>query len=346
LPFQRIRLLFVSAVLLASLSIAACSGGSVNLTQPAPTGTPTATPTPSATPTVYAAPAIPTSSPFVATNSEVIAPPPTAAPGQTAPPVAIALPTAAGFSGAFSLPASTVIPPNTAVELTVTNQQPADVVPLFKARGREALRRFDGGGTAVATVEFVKTEFSNEVDLATYPSFSFGLPAAFAGGPYVYYLAQSVVPFTTWQFGFEGPGVVTGTNVAFSSNLGPYTYYANTPVYTAVYAITPSAPTPTPQPVSTATIAPTPAPFTVSPSSVSLLIGGATQTLTISDPTSYAGAYAANMGNTAVATATVSGTTIVVTAVAAGTTALEVSTTDGRSLLVPITVTTSNVPVS
>jgi hypothetical protein len=89
-----------------------------------------------------------------------------------------------------------------------------------------------------------------------------------------------------------------------------------------------------------------PAPFAASPASLTLLGTGVTGTFAIVDPTAYAGAYSVSVAAPAVATAAISGKTIVVTAVGVGSTTATVTDTLGRSTTIPITVTTTALPIS
>jgi len=87
------------------------------------------------------------------------------------------------------------------------------------------------------------------------------------------------------------------------------------------------------------------APFTVSPASLTLLGDGVTATLSIADPTAYTGPYTVAVADPAVASESIAGKTITVTAAGAGSTRLTVSAPGGRSVTVPITVTTTTLPI-
>ena len=265
----------------------------------------------------------------------------------TAAPLAIALPTSlpSGFGGSISLPVSQAsIPPNTVVEDTVGNQSPTGV-PLIQSSLRSpAALRAPAAGTGATAILFVQLFFSNNVTFPSQPTFSFTLPTAYLNIPNVSFYVAEYAPlysFYGWVYGYEGPGTVTGATVNFTPAQQPTFYLANQPAYFALYAISVAAPTPSPAP--SATALPTPPPLSAQPASVSFAaVGGAPQTVTIADASSsYSGGYTATVDNSAIAAATVAGKTVTITAVGPGLATVTIATTDGRSLLVPVGVTTT-----
>ncbi len=331
----------VAALVASCAFVAGCSSGSTTVPVLAPVATPTAVPTPSPAPTLPA-PAVPAASPFSASQAVAVSVP-TAAPGATAPPVAIPVPAGAGITATIGFPAAQAsIPPNTVVSVTATNVLPQGL-PVLLARLR-APRAVQG---ASAVIEYQTLTFSNQASFAAQPSFTFGVPANYAGLSGVsYYVAQydAYRPQLGWMRGFEGPGTVSGSTISFTGQAGPYVFFANQPQYFALYAVSAAAAAPTPAP-SVAPL-PTPAPLSASPNAVELNAVGATATVTLTDAASgYSGGYTATSADPAVATASASGTSVTITAVAPGTTAVTVRTTDGRQALISVGVTTTTVPV-
>ncbi len=90
-----------------------------------------------------------------------------------------------------------------------------------------------------------------------------------------------------------------------------------------------------------ATPTPSPVRFTLSSTSLTFLASAQHANVTITDPTSYAGAYTATSSATAVATASVSGKTVTVTAAGAGGATITVRDTTGRSATIGVAVTTT-----
>jgi hypothetical protein len=331
----------VAALVASCAFVAGCSSGSTTVPVLAPPiATPTPVPTPSAVPTLPAPP-IPAASPFSASQAVAVSVP-TAAPGATAPPVAIPVPAGAGITATIGFPAAQAsIPPNTVVSVTATNVLPQGLPVLARLRAPRAAQ----GATAV--IEYQTLLFSNQASFAAQPSFTFGVPANYAGVSGVsYYVAQydAYRPQLGWMRGFEGPGTVSGSTISFTGQAGPYVFFANQPQYFALYAVSAAAAAPTPAP-SVAPL-PTPAPLSAAPNAVELNAPGASATVALTDAASgYSGGYTVTSADPTVATATASGTTVTVTAVAPGTTAVTVRTTDGRQALISVGVTTTTVPV-
>lgn len=315
-----------------------------------PTVIPTATPGP--TPTPVPAPAIPAQSNYTATQTAAVAAP-SAAPGTTPAPIAIPLPSAlpAGYGGSISLAsANATIPANTVVQTKVSNQQPAGLPTLDLRRSVRGTRApLDAGtGTSGAAIEYVTLSFTNQTTFPTQPSFSFVLPSAFTTIPNVqFWIAayDSLRGVLGWQRGYEGPGTVNGTTIAFTPATQTTIFSANQPMYFVLYAISTAASTPTPAPV--VSPQPTPAPLSALPTSLEFTaLTDPPKTIAITDAaTAYSGAYAATSADPAIATASISGKTLTVTPVAHGLTTIAVSTTDNRQILIPVGVTTTTTTV-
>jgi hypothetical protein len=261
--------------------------------------------------------------------------------------VPIALPAGAGISGSIGIPPGSTIPQGTVVAVTASNVQPQGLPPLALLRSPMALRATRDVAGAVTVVEYQTIVFDHQVIQPAQPVFTFNVPANFASVTGVsYYIAEydTLRPSLGWIHGFEGPGVVSGSTIAFAGQTGPYVFAANQPQYFALYAVSASAATPTPAP--SVAPAPPPAPIGATPASVELTAVGASMNVAIADAaTAYTAGYTATSADTSVATATISGTTLTVTAVAPGFTSVTVASHDGRQVLIPVGVTTTTVPV-
>jgi hypothetical protein len=311
-----------------------------------PTVNPTATPTP------VPAPSVPAQSNYTATQTAPFAAP-SAAPGATSAPIAISLPSAlpAGYGGSISLAsANATIPANTVVQTKVSNQQPAGLPILDLRRSVQGARlpRDSGTGTSGAAIEYVTLSFTNQTTFPTQPSFSFVLPSAFTTIPNIQFWIAEYDPLRIilgWQRGYEGPGAVTGTTIAFTPAAQTTIFSANQPMYFALYAISTAASTPTPAPV--VSPQPTPAPLSAAPASLEFTaLTDPPKTIAITDAaTTYSGSYTATSADPTIASASISGRTLTVTPVARGFTTIAVSTTDNRQILVPVGVTTTTTTV-
>ena len=328
--------------------VAGCSGGSGSAPAAPATPVPSATPTPAAT--AVPAPVLPAQNAYSASQAVAISVP-SAAPGASAPPITVPLPAGlpAGYGGQIGLTSSgAVVPASTVVQTKVSNSAPAGLPALGLGRAIRSIREPRDTGTSGTAVEFVTLVFTNQVSLATQPSFSFTLPAGFTAVPAIqYYVAQfdPLRDFLGWQRGYEGPGTVSGTTVTFAPGAQTTIFYANQPVYFALYVISTAAATPTPAPVSSPK--PAPAPLSAQPAALEFTAStDAPQTIVLSDASaSYAGPYAVTSNDATVASATIAGKTVTVTPAAAGFTTVVVSTNDGRQILIPVGVTTTGTSV-
>ena len=331
----------------AALALAACQGGGSGATPAViPTSTPAPTPTPSPTP--VPAPVLPAQSNYQATQTSAITMP-TASGTATTPPLAIALPSSlpAGYAGSITIAsANATIPAGTVVQTTVSNQAPPNLPVLDVRRTPLAVRgpRDNGTGTSGAAIAYVTLSFTNEAHFAAQPAFAFTLPPALAGVPNVQYWLASYDPLRSilgWQRAYEGPGTVNGATIAFAPAAVTTIFFANEPVYFALYAISTAASAPTPAP--TVPAQPTPAPLAAAPAQLEFTSAtDAPQNVTITDASAaYGGAYAVSSADATVATATISGKTLTVTPIGPGLTTLSVTTTDSRMLLIPVGVTTT-----
>lgn len=115
-------------------------------------------------------------------------------------------------------------------------------------------------------IAFLSLTFSTAVTLTGQPAFTFTLPPSVdpTKGPlFVGFFDPTVTP-AAWQLGIEGPGVVTGTTVAFAGTTTPVTYGASLPYGYVLYQAQGVIPTPTPVPnvPSTVTLSPATSVFT------------------------------------------------------------------------------------
>lgn len=328
--------------------VAGCSGGSGS--GPATPATPGPSATPSPVPTAVPPPVLPSQNAYSVSQTAAVSVP-SAAPGSTPPPVSVPLPAGlpAGYGGQIGLTSSGAsIPAGTAVQTKVSNSAPAGLPALGFGRAVQALRAPRDTGTSGTAVEFVTLVFTNQVTLATQPAFSFTLPAGFTSVPAIqFYVAQfdPLRDFLGWQRAYEGPGVVSGSTVTFTPSAQTTVFYANQPVYFALYAISTAASTPTPAPATSPK--PAPAPLSAMPAALEFTAAGdPPQTFVVSDASAgYAGTYAATSNDTTIVSATIAGKTVTVTPIAAGFTTVVVTTTDGREILIPVGVTTTGTTV-
>jgi hypothetical protein len=329
-----------------ALVLAACGGSNV--------GAPLVA-VPNASPT---APPIPAAAPFSASTSNPL-PAVTAPPvGQTPAPVPVPVPSAAGYAGTFALPISGVssIAANTTAVVTLSNQAPSGTPTTF-ARGRNVLRRYDAS-TALAPMLYLQLLFSGNVSIANQPAITFQVPASniVSGASYYIALYDSSRPTLGWQLGFEGPGVVSGNSIAFAGGAGSFTFDQFTWYIFALYAQSAAAPTPTapptasPTPVPTATpspgASPTPIPtpgFGVTPTSISLNGAGATQAIVATGTAPY---FAVSSDASIATVSPANGNSpFTVTAVKGGTAQITIVDSTGLKAIIPVTVTTTTIPV-
>lgn len=288
---------------------------------------------------------------------------PAASAGAT--PVPVALPTAAGFAPTMFLPLPQTAT-NTLLTVGVSNVAFSFLPPL-------SLKRFVVHRAALPTdaaVLLYLVIYSNTtLVLPDAPAFTIVIPSANVFPDANYYLAfyDPSRPSLGWQYGFEGPGTVSGTTVTFASNLSPFMFHEEVSYYFALFVIpqnsaqpTPapstaptSVPTQTPPPVTTSPtpsptpgggviviIIPTPSPVLCTPSPVDVAVGATVQmacsaneysgpfTLTIADPTIASVHQVTEQQYTS----------FDVTGLAAGTTTLSLQTRSGGSGSVTITV--------
>jgi hypothetical protein len=251
LPFWTLsRAPGVVAVAFVALLMASCGGASPGLV-----------PVPSSGATPIAAPS---SSPqTVATQVAVSLP--TASAGATPEPVA--LPTVAGYAPTISLPLPQTAT-NTQLTTVVSNVAFSSSPPLSLARFAQAVRRADVP-TNAATLLYVQVYSSATIVLPSAPSFTITIPSADVVPNASYYLAlyDPTRPSLGWQYGFEGPGSMSGTTVTFASNPSPFTFEAALSYYFALFVIPQNSTQPTPAPSTSPTSVPmqSPPPVTTSP---------------------------------------------------------------------------------
>jgi hypothetical protein len=330
LPFSHQRRLAAAAVLVLASAIAGCGGGGV-----------TSTPVVSSAPT---APPIPAQPAFSATTLAAL----TAGSGAST----VALPAAGGYSGTLAIPAGSTIGAGTTLTQTASNAAPASVngvtVPalaLDRRAGSDARRTASGAAGATSGLVYFASMFAPGVTLAGAPAFTVVLPPAEVVSGAAYYIAffDPLRPSLGWQYGYEGPATLANVTLAFAGGTLPVTYSAGVTYVFAVYAVSAAAATPTPAPSISPNAAPTP--FTFSATSVALLAAGATQNVTIVDPSGYTGAYTVSSSAPGVATASVSGTAVTITAVGGGSAVVTVADSGGRTASLAVSVTVTNVPI-
>lgn len=292
-------------------------GGSLPAT-PVPTATaaPTATPTPAVT-----APPEPTPSPFALSTSV-----PAASGTLTLP-----LPSpAASFSG------STVItianpPASTSVTVSYSNSPPGGVSTLTVPRKTDSI----AGG---ATIAYTCYSSNNAITLTSAPVFNYTLPSAYFVPGASFWLAA--YDGTSWNSGYAGPGVVSGTTISFTGAFVPQ--ITSTPVCVALYSLSnlePPPPTPSP----------TPAALIAAPSSLAFTSAGSgnSQTVQIIDPSGSSSITESDTCSTGTIATVVDGGGGIyeVTPLSAGSCTATFKNAAGASVGVPISVTVSQVIV-
>lgn len=329
-----------------------------------PTSTATASPTPVP---------LPSQTPYVV-QAVATLPPATPVPqGQTPAPIPVALPTGGPVTGSMSIAASgAAIAPGTRVATQLQNTAPAGVPTLASLLRTAHVSGTAQGGPAVSVITYLYILFNEDVLLSQAPSFTFSLPSSYVLPGASYYLAlyNPNLPSLGWQLGFEGPGTVSGSSVAFTGGSSSIYFQAWTAYYLGLYVVPAGTSTPTPAPSTAPTMAPTVAPsalptgmptptptpsaapnptptpaFEVLPPALSFNGTGLTQTFSAID-LGYAGAYTATSSDPKVATVTVSGSTFTVTSAGAGTATITVSESNGKSATCTVTVTTTTIPIN
>jgi hypothetical protein len=299
---------------------------------------PTPTPAPSPTPVP-----VPTESPFSTTQTTTLA---LATPSASATPVPVAIPTAGGYSGTLSFPVpASGISAGTAISQTLQDTAPSSAPSLQSVLRASEIARTRDAATDSAIV-YLSVTFSTTAVFSPAPSLAIVLPSSvpvMSGVSYYLALYDPTNASLGWQLDYEGPASVSGQQLNYASAATPLTFAANQAYWFAVYARSSSLPPPTLAP--SPTPGPTPGAILAAPGSFSFLAANVTQSLTISQQ-GYAGAFTAVTGNTGVATAVATGSaTFNVTSVSAGTTALTISNALGQSITIPITVTTTTIPI-
>lgn len=228
---------------------------------------------------------------------------------------------ASGITTNVSVPAATS--GNAPVTVTQTSTPPAGA-PALQGLGRQPL------STAGSPILYITFVFGSNITLPSLPGFTFTLPATPANTYYYLAFFDPAKSTTSYQLAAEGPGIVSGSNVALSGPATSQTFVAGTTYVFVLYSNTFSQ---------------TVNPVTTSASSLSFSALGAAnaQTFTASE-TAFVGTFSAVSSNPAVAT--VSGptgttSTFTVTPLAGGTAAITVSNGLGQSATVNVSVTTA-----
>jgi hypothetical protein len=192
---------------------------------------------------------VPADAPFNATSSTSV----TFGPNGT--PAVLQLPASGAFGGSVTLPAPATLTSATISE-RITNAPPDD--PGVSALGADRFTRGVRGPLATlphTTIFYVRLIASQVVQLPHSPAFSLTVPANDLIPGTVYYVAFfDQNQLHDWDFGWEGPALLSGTTLTFTApGSGAFTFQANARYWFALIAIGPGGATPTP----TGTPAPT-----------------------------------------------------------------------------------------
>ena len=132
----------------------------------------------------------------------------------------------------------------------------------------QALRRA-AVPTDAAALLYIQIYSSATIVMPSAPGFTITIPSVDVLPNANYYLAlyDPTRPSLGWQYGFEGPGNLSGATVTFASNPSPFTFEAALSYYFALFVIPQNSTQPTPAPSTSPTSVPaqSPPPVTTSP---------------------------------------------------------------------------------
>lgn len=183
---------------------------------------------------------------------------------QPANPASVALPSSHGYSGTLTFPGSGT---SQSAMLTETIQN-------FAPDGVPALSSFDpaslGSRAPLAslphqTIIYLRIITDTVVTVPNSPTFAITVPASDIVPGASYYVAFLDPATNLWNLAFEGPAVVNGTTLTFSTQgLGNFTFKPHVQYFFTLIAFGPAA-TPSPAPTRTPTPSPTPRPTPPTP---------------------------------------------------------------------------------
>ena len=176
-------------------------------------------------------------------------------------PIPVPLPTSNGFGGSLTLPAPTAATV-ALVQTRMTNLAPNDpgIPPVSIGRAPVSVRAVKD--VAFSTLVYVRVTVDQPVSLPNAPAFTVSVPASALVPGATYFLAYFHGDKSLWDLGFEGPGVLNGTTVAFPANPAAFTFVPGTVYWFAMIAVPAVSATPSPQPsiVPSPTATPSPGP--------------------------------------------------------------------------------------
>jgi hypothetical protein len=257
----------------------------------------------------------------------------------------VPLPTGSGYGGTVTLPTpAATIPAHTTLNETMTNSvASASRLPQFITP--------QAGGTFLLYLEL---QFSSNVNMPL-PALTLTVPSSDIIPNAEYYLAfddpQASGGWPTgWQYAVEGPVQPNGNTLSFSgptegSGYGynqAYPFVANSPVYFGLYEVGGTLPTPSPSPSGT----PEP-PIILNPSSLQINGLGYSNSSysSIVDESGCDCSYSATSSNSNIASAYTDGYTVWVQGNATGFAGITVASSDGRTAILNVTVTATNVSI-
>jgi hypothetical protein len=316
--FDRTRVVAMAGFAVIAVSVAGCGGGggSTPVFSPAQTSG---------------------GSGFTATQSQTLVS------GGT--PIPVPLPTSSGYGGTVTLPIpAATIPAHTTLSETLTNTAASAArFPQFTAP--------QSGGTFLLYLEL---EFSSNVGFPL-PSLLVNVPWSDIVPDAAYYLAfydpnpNTYEGWSTgWQYGVEGPVYPYGNTLYFSGpqiypyDEYPYPFTANQPVYFGLYEVGGALPTPSPSPSGTPE-----APFYLDPSTLQVNgLGYASESQSsIEDESGCECSYSVTSSDTNIASAWTDGKNVYVVGNATGFAGITVAASDGRTAILNVTVTQTNVSI-
>lgn len=331
------------------LALCACGDGGGGVLTPQPAASPTP--------------------PAIAAGTSFVSAPATVALATDTP---LALPYGGDFPAAPTMTLSAPdapLDPSAAFTVVASSAVPDGIPALGRGRALASLRAMRSlPSTGLLVLSFVSNV---DLTLASAPAFRFSLPprALVPGADYWLALYDESNAALGWQYGFAGPGALSGNAVSFAGGTA-VRFPAGSRMVVSLYALPhgvtppPRPPLPSAAPSSVPGRTPSPAPSPTSPASpgttptpspspgpgvlgaptfsqLTMSFNGLGQTMTSTvSQAGYGGPFTVASANPSVATATISGSTVTVTSVGAGTTTIAVTGGSHKSANISVTVTT------
>jgi hypothetical protein len=197
-----------------------------------------------------------------------------------------------GAPSTVALPATSEVPYGTitfpsaengaTTSLTITVQPaPPLTVPALTTSAIARKTQATSGANITTGIAAIIALSTATVTFPTAPVFTLTVPSTDIVPGATFDLAYYDPVLQTWNLTWAGPATVSGSVLTFASNGAPFTLAANVAAVFYLLSISPNA---TASPTASPSPSPSPAPLSLSPTSVSLIIGGTptTQNIVIS----------------------------------------------------------------